>query len=137
MVSPMKAANGSLPSEWSTTPTTAITTMTSLSWSCPKITFTANIKPACLPTSETKDYSDMASTISGWGGTIGYSNQQPQQPRQCELKESVVKVLSPTSEKCSSYLRTTTSTSKLCAWAEGTDTCQGDSGGPLTVAESG
>ena len=28
------------------------------------------------------------------------------------------KVLSPTSEKCSSYLRTTTSTSKLCAWAE-------------------
>jgi len=104
-----------------------------------EITFTANIKPACLPTSETKDYSDMASTISGWGGTVGYAGNQaqPQQPRQCELKESVVKVLSPTSEKCSSYLRTTTSTSKLCAWAEGTDTCQGDSGGPLTVAENG
>jgi len=104
-----------------------------------EITFTANIKPACLPTSETKDYSNLASTISGWGGTVGYAGNenQPQQPRQCELKESVVKVLSPTSEKCSSYLRTTTSTSKLCAWAEGTDTCQGDSGGPLTVAENG
>merc|ERR1712032_214050 len=101
------------------------------------ITFTANIKPACLPTSATKDYSNLASTISGWGGTIGYSGAQPQQPRQCELKESVVKVLSPTSQKCSSFLGTTTSTSKLCAWAEGTDTCQGDSGGPLTVAENG
>jgi len=102
------------------------------------ITFTANIKPACLPTSATKDYSDLASTISGWGGTIGYApGNRPQQPQQCTLKESVVKVLSPTSQKCSSYLRTTTSTSKLCAWAEGTDTCQGDSGGPLTVAENG
>jgi len=101
------------------------------------ITFTANIKPACLPTSATKDYSNLASTISGWGGTIGYSTQQPQQPRQCTLKESVVKVLSPSSQKCSSYIGTTTSTSKLCAWAEGTDTCQGDSGGPLTVAENG
>jgi len=46
-------------------------------------------------------------------------------------------VLSPSSQKCSSFLGTTTSTSKLCAWAEGTDTCQGDSGGPLTVAENG
>jgi len=102
------------------------------------ITFTANIKPACLPTSATKDYSDLASTISGWGGTIGYApGNRPQQPQQCTLKESVVKVLSPTSQKCSSYLGTTTSTSKLCAWAEGTDTCQGDSGGPLTVAENG
>jgi len=102
------------------------------------ITFTANIKPACLPTSATKDYSNLASTISGWGGTIGYApGNRPQQPQQCTLKESVVKVLSPTSQKCSSYLGTSTSTSKLCAWAEGTDTCQGDSGGPLTVAENG
>merc|ERR1719447_2778906 len=102
------------------------------------ITFTANIKPACLPTSAAKDYSNLAATISGWGGTIGYApGDKPQQPQQCTLKESVVKVLSPTSQKCSSYLGTTTSTSKLCAWAEGTDTCQGDSGGPLTVAENG
>ena len=29
-----------------------------------------------------------------WGGTVGYAGNenQPQQPRQCELKESVVKV---------------------------------------------
>ena len=30
-----------------------------------------------------------------WGGTLGYAGNQaqPQQPRQCELKESVVKVI--------------------------------------------
>merc|ERR1712029_26935 len=82
--------------------------------------------------------SGKASTISGWGGTKAYTPLKPvKQPGQCGLKETIMGVLSPTSEKCSSYLRTTTSTSKLCAWAEGTDTCQGDSGGPLTVAENG
>jgi len=103
-----------------------------------EITFTDRIKPACLPTSETKDYSGWASTISGWGGTIAFApGNRPQQPPQCELKESFIQVLSLTDEKCSSYLKTTTSKSKLCAWAKGTDTCQGDSGGPLTVAENG
>merc|ERR1719341_1878577 len=101
------------------------------------ITFTANIKPVCLPTSATKDYSNLAATISGWGGTIGWTENRPQQPTQCTLKEGVVKVLSPRSQKCRSYLGTSRSTIKLCAWAEGTDTCQGDSGGPLTVEENG
>merc|ERR1711973_399004 len=55
------------------------------------LTFTDKIKPACLPSSETKDYSGSASTISGWGGTIGYgrNEQQPQQPKQCTLKETI------------------------------------------------
>jgi len=103
------------------------------------ITFTTNIQPACLPTSATKDYSGKASTISGWGGTVGYAGgaPQPQQPRQCGLKESVVEVLSTSSSTCSSFLGTSSSTNRLCAWAKGTDTCQGDSGGPLTVAEGG
>merc|ERR1712156_700438 len=30
------------------------------------LTFTKKIKPACLPSSETKDYSGIASTVSGW-----------------------------------------------------------------------
>jgi len=109
------------------------------------ITFTASIKPACLPTSATKDYSNLEATISGWGGTIAWSGNRPQQPEQCKLKEGVVKVLSPRSQRCRSYIRASTSSSmlqqaassKLCAWAEDTDTCQGDSGGPLTVAENG
>merc|ERR1711971_779778 len=87
-----------------------------------ELTFTDKIKPACLPSSATKDFSGTASTISGWGGTIGYgpNDQQPQQPKQC-----------------SRALGTSSSTIKLCAWSKGTDTCQGDSGGPLTVPENG
>merc|ERR1711872_1173493 len=35
------------------------------------------------------------------------------------------------------FLGDSSSTTRLCAWAKGTDSCQGDSGGPLTVAENG
>merc|ERR1719193_1812051 len=103
------------------------------------LTFTKKIKPACLPSSETKDYSGIASTVSGWGGTIGYgpNDQQPQQPQQCGLKETMVKVLAGSDSKCSRALGTSGSTIKLCAWSKNTDTCQGDSGGPLTVPENG
>merc|ERR1711970_1076594 len=103
------------------------------------LTFTDKIKPACLPSSETKDYSGSASTISGWGGTIGYgpNDQQPQQPKQCGLKETMVKVLTGSDSKCSRALGTSSSTIKLCAWSKNTDGCQGDSGGPLTVPENG
>ena len=72
------------------------------------LTFTKKIKPACLPSSETKDYSGSASTVSGWGGTIGYgpNDQQPQQPRQCTLKETIVKLLKGSDPMCSKYLKT-------------------------------
>merc|ERR1711962_1369210 len=103
------------------------------------LTFTKKIKPACLPSSETKDYSGFASTVSGWGGTIGYgpNDQQPQQPRQCTLKETIVKLLKGSDPMCSKYLKTSSSKIKLCAFAKDTDACQGDSGGPLTVPENG
>ena len=67
------------------------------------LTFTDKIKPACLPSSETKDYSGSASTISGWGGTIGYgrNEQQPQQPKQCTLKETIVKLIASSDPMCS------------------------------------
>merc|ERR1712107_167468 len=103
------------------------------------LTFTKKIKPACLPSSETKDYSGSASTVSGWGGTIGYgpNDQQPQQPRQCTLKETIVKLLKGSDPMRSKYLKTSSSKIKLCAFAKDTDACQGDSGGPLTVPENG
>merc|ERR1712181_209884 len=71
-----------------------------------ELTFTDKIKPACLPSSATKDFSGTASTISGWGGTIGYgpNDQQPQQPKQCGLKETMVKVLAGSDSKCSQAL---------------------------------
>merc|ERR1712240_890328 len=104
------------------------------------LTFTDKIKPACLPSSETKDYGGSASTISGWGGTIGYgrNEQQPQQPKQCTLKETIVKLIASSDPMCSKLPGLATSSKiKLCAFAKDTDTCQGDSGGPLTVPENG
>merc|ERR1712240_16095 len=104
------------------------------------LTFTDKMKPACLPSSETKDYSGSASTISGWGGTIGYgrNEQQPQQPKQCTLKETIVKLIASSDPMCSKLPGLATSSKiKLCAFAKDTDTCQGDSGGPLTVPENG
>merc|ERR1712110_151424 len=104
-----------------------------------ELTFTDKIKPACLPSSATKDFSGTGSTISGWGGTIGYGprDPRPKQPQQCGLKETMVKVLAGSDSKCSGVLGTSSSNIKLCAWAKDTDTCQGDSGGPLTVPENG
>merc|ERR1712156_1366673 len=73
------------------------------------------------------------------GGTIGWrpNDQQPQQPRQCTLKETIVKLLKGSDPMCSKYLKTSSSKIKLCAFAKDTDACQGDSGGPLTVPENG
>merc|ERR1711990_47044 len=104
-----------------------------------ELTFTDKIKPACLPSSATKDFSGTGSTISGWGGTIGYGprDPRPKQPQQCGLKETMVKVLAGSDSKCSGVLGTSSSKIKLCAWSKDTDTCQGDSGGPLTVPENG
>merc|ERR1711990_133515 len=102
------------------------------------LTFSDKIKPVCLPTSATKDYSGKASTVSGWGGTKAYTPLKPvDQPRQCALKEAIVEILKPSDTKCSNFLGDSSSTTMLCAWAKGKDACQGDSGGPLTVAENG
>merc|ERR1712083_560063 len=102
------------------------------------LTFSDKIKPACLPTNATKDYSGKASTVSGWGGTKANTPMEPvDQPRQCTLKETIINILKPSSKKCSDFIGDSSSTTLLCGWAKGSDACQGDSGGPLTVAENG
>merc|ERR1712107_622385 len=88
------------------------------------LTFSDKIKPACLPTSATKDYSGKASTISGWGGTKAYEPLTfVNQPGQCGLKESIVNILKTSDKKCSDFLGDSTSTTQMCAWAKGTDAC--------------
>merc|ERR1712203_1083825 len=70
-------------------------------------------------------------SISGWGGTIGYgrNEQQPQQPKQCTLKETIVKLIASSDPMCSKLPGLSTSSKvKLCAFAKDTYTCQGDSG---------
>merc|ERR1712002_374081 len=103
------------------------------------IKFTDKVKPACLPEKADKDYTGQMATISGWGGTIGYQpGQQPRpvQPRQCQMKETSVKILKSSETLCRQVTQDDSKT-RMCAWAEGTDTCQGDSGGPLAVVEGG
>jgi len=103
------------------------------------IKFTDKVKPACLPEKADKDYAGQMATISGWGGTIGYQPSQrprPVQPRQCEMKETSVKILKSSELLCRQVTHDDSKT-RMCAWAEGTDSCQGDSGGPLAVVEGG
>merc|ERR1712240_706521 len=103
------------------------------------IKFTEKVKPACLPEKADKDYAGQMATISGWGGTIGYQPSQrprPVQPRQCEMKETSVKILKSSELLCRQVTHDDSKT-RMCAWAEGTDSCQGDSGGPLAVVEAG
>ena len=57
------------------------------------ITFTARIQPACLPVSAVADYSGQSVTVSGWGGTRPRAlGQIVEQPEQCKLKETTLKV---------------------------------------------
>merc|ERR1712181_53581 len=102
------------------------------------LTFSYKIKPVCLPTSATKDYSGKASTVSGWGGTKAYTPLKPvDQPRQCALKETIVEILKTSSTKCTNFIGDSSSTTNFVRGGKGKDACQGDSGGPLTVAENG
>merc|ERR1719362_2177617 len=81
------------------------------------LTFSDKIKPVCLPTSATKDYSGKASTVSGWGGTKAYTPLNPvDQPRQCALKEAILNILKPSDKKCSDFIGDSSSTTQLCAW---------------------
>merc|ERR1712037_30507 len=80
------------------------------------LTFSDKIKPVCLPTSATKDYSGKAPTVSGWGGTKAYTPMKPvDQPRQCALKEAILNILKTTDKKCSDFIGDASSTTQLCA----------------------
>jgi len=102
------------------------------------ITFTANIKPACLPRDSSKTYDNEWATVIGWGGTVGYDGgeQVNQVSSTAALKETWVKVIAPSDNKCKVITKGNSRT-MLCGYNQGTDSCQGDSGGPLTLVENG
>lgn len=107
------------------------------------IQFNDNIKPACLSSADT-DASGLEVTISGWGGTRQYDPEDCRdsscsnivQPRQCTLKEGIVKVLEDNDPLVISFDGNGDKTGRLFAFAEGVDTCQGDSGGPIVLRET-
>jgi len=94
----------------------------------------AHIRPICIPTDASKDYTDFTATVSGWG-TLSSGGSTSNQ-----LREVDVKVLS--NAKCKNnynYPSSWITSQMLCANVNGggKDACQGDSGGPLVSSGSG
>merc|ERR1719391_242996 len=101
------------------------------------IKFSDKVKPACLPTDNSKDYANMDAIASGWGSTIGYAYEEREsikQKKHCFLKSTTLKIM-PFSKLFCKLASVLDFKTKLCAFNKGTDTCQGDSGGPLVVKE--
>jgi len=94
----------------------------------------SHIRPICLPTDTSKDYTDFTATVSGWG-TLSSGGSSSK-----KLREVDVKVLSNSDCKNKySYPSSWITSEMLCANVDGggKDACQGDSGGPLVTAGSG
>jgi len=95
------------------------------------VQFSKYVVPACLPSSSSNDYTGQSAVVSGWGAI---SWKGPTSPF---LKETTVKITSASDRKCRPMMRPSEDSTKLCAYADGTNSCQGDSGGPLVVKENG
>ena len=65
------------------------------------IEFTENVKPACLPTDDSKTYEGQWGILSGWGGTVGYEpGDKVNQKTSYQLKRTSVKILSASNSQC-------------------------------------
>ena len=84
--------------------------------------------PACLPTDASKLYVNEPAIVSGWG-TLSSGGSTSN-----DLRETTVNIVADNDATCTPYRITST---RMCAYTEGTDSCQGDSGGPLVVKEDG
>lgn len=100
------------------------------------IKFSSRIQPACIPPRDAGNYAGRDAVVTGWGGTIGYSQGQlVNQIGSNVLLETYLRVQSPNSRLCRKIFANRPG--RLCAYRQGYDTCQGDSGGPMTVKENG
>jgi hypothetical protein len=100
------------------------------------VDLTSTIVPACLPSTNSQEYTGWQAVVSGWGTTSSGGATSD------VLKETSQTILANTAAECVQGAGGPGSTAvvpgtKLCAYKEGTDSCQGDSGGPLVVMEGG
>jgi len=100
------------------------------------VEMTSTIVPACLPTTNSQQYTGWQAVVSGWGTTSSGGATSD------VLKETSQTILANTAAECVQGAGGPGSTAavpptKLCAYKQGTDSCQGDSGGPLVVMEGG
>merc|ERR1711971_1513398 len=100
------------------------------------VDLTSTIVPACLPSTNSQEYTGWQAVVSGWGTTSSGGATSD------VLKETSQTILANTAAECVQGAGGPGSTAvvpgtKLCAYKQGTDSCQGDSGGPLVVMEGG
>merc|ERR1711971_308516 len=100
------------------------------------VDMTSTIVPACLPSTNSQQYTGWQAVVSGWGTTSSGGATSD------VLKETSQTILANTAAECVQGAGGPGSTAvvpgtKLCAYKQGTDSCQGDSGGPLVVMEGG
>ncbi|XKL66669.1 hypothetical protein PGB90_010089 [Kerria lacca] len=91
---------------------------------------TPHIQPACLPSSEKRNYTGLMGTVTGWGRT-GESK-----PPSNEMRKVEVPIISiEDCRKNSGYVPTRITDDMMCAGYNSgqKDSCQGDSGGPLQI----
>jgi len=91
------------------------------------VVFSNSTSPVCLPSSKDNNYSNMVTTVTGWG-TLESGGNQPD-----VLQEVDVRTM--TKARCTrpphAYSSSDITDNMICAAALGKDSCQGDSGGPL------
>merc|ERR1712106_352799 len=67
-----------------------------------EIQFSDKVRPVCLASDKTKDYTGQMAVVAGWGTTGRYNSGQkvPESPAQYILKETAVKVQKNSEENC-------------------------------------
>ena len=95
------------------------------------LTFSASMRPACLPQDDSNDFTGAKAIVSGWGALAHGDNAK--QPKQ--LQELPVTVTA--NNDCGEYKSGQISENMMCATNPGKDSCQGDSGGPLVTSING
>jgi len=99
---------------------------------CQDVAFAVDVRPACLPPTNTYHADDRDAVVSGWG-TLSSGGEQP-----TVLHEVTVRTMS--NPACSgwnmAYSPAQITASMICASNPDKDSCQGDSGGPLVEEEA-
>ena len=100
-----------------------------------ELTYSATVRPACLPQDPTDDFIGAKAVVSGWGALAQKKPNATRIRQPDHLQDITVTVTS--NDKCGNYPRDEITDKMMCAHNPGKDSCQGDSGGPLVTEING
>jgi len=96
------------------------------------VTFSAAIRPVCLPTRFVNyDFNSQIGVVTGWG-TTSFGGESSN-----TLLEVSLPILSTTNCKMNTKVGSKITDNMFCTYAPNKDACQGDSGGPLNWVSKG